>query len=93
MSAEKKKKGKRIQLLVIAHCILTSTQSFGCKAWVHTVAEAGVVSEARGLGLEERWLALHLLPKRQNFPLIILQALLVHILQPKFLWQNIIKNQ
>lgn len=58
-------------------------------AQIHTIAQAGVVGEAQILGLQERWLALHLLPQRQHLLLIILQTLLVHKLQPQFLKWNI----
>lgn len=49
---------------------------------------AGVVCEAWTLRLQECWLTLHLLPQRQDLPLIILQTLLIYIFQPKFLQQN-----
>lgn len=55
---------------------------------ISTIAVAGVVCEAWTLRLQERWLTLHLLPQRQDLPLIILQTLLIYIFQPKFLQQK-----
>lgn len=56
--------------------------------WINTIVEAGVVSEAGVLNLQEDRLTLHLLPQRQDLSLVIQQALLVQILQPQLLQQN-----
>lgn len=71
-----------------AEDLLLNHWDLQCQFQLCTIVEASVVNEAGVWGLQKGWLTLHLFPQRQNLFLIILQALLVHILQPQFLQQN-----